>query len=110
MAKPKKNSFEDVKMLIATLSISMTLVFWHLFSASDVSAEEQVAVANIPQASATVELVAITNEPTPTFTGKILLGGKAPQPQVIVQRINPSGNNNVSNNGSSGAVTQTKSS
>lgn len=110
MAKPKKNNFEDVKMLIATLSITMTLVFWHLFSASAASAQEQVAVANLPQAAATLDPVAVALEPTPapTFTGKILLGGQAPQPKVVVQRVvKPRGSNN---GGSGGVVTQTKSS
>ena len=114
MAKPKKNDFEDVKMLIATLSITMTLVFWHLFSASAASAEEQVAVANIPQAGVTLEPVATQSLPTPapTFTGKILFGGEAPKPQVIVQRVKTTSNNNNNNGGGGGggAVTQTKSS
>lgn len=120
MAKPNKNNFEDIKMLIATLSITMTFVFWHLFS-STASAQEQVAVANIPQASMGVEPVTTTSQAatSPGFTGKILLGGQAPQPQVVVQRAKPSGNNNGNagnNNGGGGnggggnVVTQTKSS
>ena len=112
MAKPKKNNFEDVKMLIATLSITMTLVFWYLFSASTASAEEQVAVANIPQTGATIEPVATRSVPTPppTFTGKILFGGEAPKPQVIVQRVKTTSSNNNGGGGGGGAVTQTKSS
>lgn len=115
MAKRKQNTFDDVKMLIATLSISMTLAFWHIFSAT-ANAEEQVAIANLPQATATLEPVAVVVEPTPapTFTGKILLGGEAPQPKVVVQRVkvnnnnNNGGNNGGGNNG--GGVTQTQSS
>lgn len=110
MSKSKKNNFEDVKMLIATLSITMTLVFWHLFSASATPPEKQVPIANIPQSSVTLAPVATLSAPTvaPTFTGKILFGGEAPQPQVIVQRVKPNNNNN--SGGSSNVVTQTQSS
>lgn len=115
MAKPSKNNFEDIKMLIATLSITMTFVFWHLFSSS-ASAQEQVAVANIPQASLGVEPVTTTNQTAtaPGFTGKILLGGQAPQPHVVIQRAKPAQQtNNVGNNNNGGGgnvVTTTKSS
>ena len=117
MSKPQKNNYEDIKMLIATLSITMTFVFWHLFS-STASAQEQVAVANIPQASMSVEPITTTSQEStsPEFTGKILLGGQAPQPKVVVQRAKPAGNNNNNNNnnnnggGGGGGVTQTQSS
>ena len=115
MAKPQKNTFDDVKMLIATLSVTMTLIFWHLFSASAANAQGQVAVANIPQAGSNVEPMIVSNQQTtsPGLTGKILLGGQAPQQQVVViQRAKPAGNNNGNNNGGGGGnvVTQTKSS
>jgi len=116
MAKPQKKTFDDVKMLIATLSITMTLVFWHLFSASAASAQEQVAVANVPQTGVSLDPAASQENPTPAFTGKIMLGGQAPQQQVVViQRAKPAGNNNANNNNNGGGgggnvVTQTKSS
>ena len=112
MAKPKKNNFEDVKMLIATLSITMTLVFWHLFSISAADAEAQVVVANISQTSVTLEPTLTPSLPTPapTFTGKILFGGEAPQPEIVVQRVEVSRNNNNGGGGGGGVVTQTQSS
>lgn len=118
MAKNKKN-FDDVKMTIATLSITMTIVFWNLF-ASGANNTETVSAANIPQIAATVEPIAQAVEPTPTFVGKILLGGQAPQPRVVVVQQSGGGNNNNNNNnnnannngggGGGGAVTQTKAS
>lgn len=105
MAKSKKNNFEDVKMLIATLSITTTLVFWHLFSASAASAEEQVAVGNIPQEGVTIDPGSV----------KILFGGVSPEHRQIVYRLKSSnlnqrvgyssadtGNNKRNNNADSG--------
>lgn len=100
MAKPKKNNFDDVKMLIATLSIATTLVFWHLFSASAASAEEQVSVGNIPQEGITIDPESV----------KILFGGVSPEHRMVVYRLKSSGlnrrvgydTNNNANTGNAG--------
>ncbi len=117
MAKTAQKNFDDIKMLIATFSITMTLVFWHLFSASAPDPSEQVAIANNPQIGVSAEpSVSPTPQPTPqSFVGKILLGGQAPQPQIIVQNgrnngNNGNNNNNNNNNGGGTVVTQTGSS
>ena len=97
MAKNKK-TFDDVKMTIATISITMTIVFWNLFAAS-ANNTETVSAAKIPQITATVEPIVQVVEPTPTFVGKILLGGEAPQPRVIVVQQSGGNNNGGGNNG-----------
>ena len=99
MAKNKKN-FDDVKMIIATLSITMTIVFWNLFAGS-ANNTETVSAENIPQITATVEPI-VQVEPTPTFVGKILLGGEAPQPRVVVVQQKSGGGGGGNNGGGGG--------
>ncbi len=101
MAKPNKKSFDDVKMMIATLSITMTIVFWNLFASA--SSNEVTAAENIPQITATLEpTVQVAVEPTPTFVGKILLGGEAPQPRVVVVQKSGGGGGGGNNGGGGG--------
>ncbi len=113
MAKPQKNTYDDVKMLIATLSITMTLVFWHLFSASAADVNKEIIAANIQPVSVVVAAPSENNDPVePVVTGTVYFGGQAPQPRVVVQRNNNGGGNNNNNSGGGGGapVTQTKSS
>lgn len=100
MAKPNKNNFDDIKMMIATLSITMTIVFWNLFAPAS-SNEATVQAATLPQISAPLEPVTQAEQPAPAFIGKILFGGQAPQPRVIVQS-GGGGNNNVASNAGGG--------
>ncbi|MBT3322802.1 MAG: hypothetical protein HN392_11015 [Anaerolineae bacterium] len=110
MAKAKK-SFDEIKMMIATISITMTIIFWNLF-ASDVNQKESSPeVTNTPQITATPEPVIETVKPVPAFTGKIYLGGQAPQPRVIIKTVpRTGGGGNGGGNNSGNVVTQTSSS
>ncbi len=102
-ASSKSNHWDDVKMLIATVSVTLTLGLWHVFAAA-ANQQERAQISNIPPQPAVIdELFVKQAEPTPGFTGKILLGGVAPQPRVVVRSGGGGG-------GGGGPVTQTRSS
>jgi uncharacterized membrane protein YgcG len=85
--KPAPRNWNDIQVVIATISMAVTLAFWNLFAGPDrVSAlkraEEQAAIP--PQPTVTADPIVIV-QPTPLGDGKILFGGNAPQTQIIVQ-------------------------
>jgi len=92
--KSKINKWNDIQLVIASGSMALTLVFWNFFAGPDREtalkrAQEQAA---IPPPEPTEVAVAPIVQPTPTIiTGPILLGGKAPQTQIIVQPGNNGG-------------------
>lgn len=85
--KPAPRNWNDIQVVIATISMALTLVFWNLFAGPDREsalkrAQEQAAIPP-PEPLQTTETVVI--QPTPLGDGKILFGGSAPQTTVIVQ-------------------------
>jgi hypothetical protein len=99
--KPGARNWNDVQMVIAVISMTLTLGFWNLFAGPDrVTAEKRAkeAAAVMPAAESPSVVVA----PTPMGNGTIYLGGSAPQ-SVIVQSRGGGG-------GGGGAVTSTSSS
>ncbi len=81
--KPGPKNWDDIKMLFTTISITATLGFWNVFAAAN---EQNLVAKEVEQpASPTpgVTQLLVAASPTPVFTGKILLGGKAPSPVVI---------------------------
>lgn len=112
MAKKKKKNWDDVKMVISALSVTATLAMWNIFAATNDQAEKKQVVEAPPEPTVVVEVL-----PTPTqpaFTGKILLGGEAPKPRIIVVQAKAKNKNNGGDNndggGGGGAVTSTSSS
>jgi len=111
--KSAPRNWNDIQIVIATGSMAFTLAFWNLFAGPDREAavkraQEQAA---LPPAQPT-QTAASAFEVQPTSTlqgttlqgnGPILLGGSAPQTQIIV-RTGGGGN------GGGGAVTSTGSS
>jgi hypothetical protein len=82
-AKPGPKNWDDIKMMLTTISITATLGFWNVFAAAN---EQNIVAKEVEQpASPTpgVTQVFVAASPTPVFTGKILLGGKAPSQVVI---------------------------
>lgn len=90
--KPATRNWNDTQMIIATISMAMTLGFWNLFAGPDREAaakraEEEAAqmVAQkavlAPQATATP---LVPTQSTLQGNGTIFLGGSAPQTQIIV--------------------------
>lgn len=82
-AKPGPKNWDDIKMMLTALSVTATLGFWNVFAAAN---EQNIVAKEAEQPiSATPEVAQafVTASPTPVFTGKILLGGKAPSQVVI---------------------------
>lgn len=82
-AKPGSKNWDDVKMVLTTLSVTATLGLWNVIASP---AENKVSAKEIDPTAApspvATQIVAVPS-PTPVFTGKILLGGQAPVPVVI---------------------------
>jgi hypothetical protein len=100
--KTKSNTWDDVKMLVAAVSVTLTIGLWNVFAAA-ANREAVAHNANVPlQPTANVAPFVRQVEPAPGLTGKILLGGVAPQPRVVVR--------SGGGGGGGGPVTQTRSS
>ena len=97
-------------MVISALSVTATLAMWNIFAATNDQAEKKQVVEAPPEPTAVVE--ALPTPTQPAFTGKILLGGEAPKPRVVVvqAKAKNNGGNNNNGGGGGGAVTSTSSS
>ena len=94
--RPAHRNWNDVQIAIATISMAFTLAFWNLFAGPDREsaakrAQEQAALPP-PQPIQTTAAPVVEVQPQPTFqsptiqgNGPILLGGSAPQTQIIVR-------------------------
>jgi len=110
MAPKANNKWSDVQLAIAAISMTSVIAFWNMFAGpdkvkADGKAAEQALIVPPTIVPATPE-----PEPTPVITMppvgyKIMFGGVAPQPQVIVKRKQGGGgnkNNNEDNGGGGG--------
>jgi hypothetical protein len=119
--KPASRNWNDIQIVIATASMALTLVFWNLFAGPDREtavkrAQEQAAVLPPPQPSQITAPPAVQVQVQPTMqsttlqgNGPILLGGSAPQTEIIV-RVGGGGGGNSNNSGGGSPATSTKSS
>ena len=103
--KPAPKKWIDIQLVIATISMAFTLVFWNLFAGPDREsalkrAQEQAAIPP-PEPLQTTEPVVVI-QPTPLGDGKILFGGSAPQTTIIVQNSGGGGNSGGSGGGGGG--------
>jgi hypothetical protein len=98
--KNRSNTWDDVKMLIVAGAVTLTLGLWNVFAGYS---REEIAQS----VDATPDPIVVSdpgsgqNNPAPDFVGRILFGGAAPQPRVIVRS---------NGGGGGGPVTQTRSS
>jgi hypothetical protein len=99
--KPGARSWNDVQIVIATISMAFTLGLWNLFAGPDREtafkrAQTQPTQQPIEQSPAPIIAQPV---PTPLGDGVLLLGGSAPQTTVIVRSGggNGGGNNNANN-------------
>ena len=107
--KPASRNWNDIQVAIATIAMALTLVFWNLFAGPDRAsalkrAQEQSTLPP-PQPVQTLEPVLV--QPTPVqqlANGKILLGGTAPQTQIIVQARNGNGSGGGGGGGGGGGT------
>ena len=92
--KPTSRNWNDVQIAIATISMAFTLAFWNLFAGPDREtaakrAQEQATLLPLQPVQTIAPVIEV--QPTSQATvpllgnGPILLGGSAPQTQIIVQ-------------------------
>ncbi len=111
--KPAPRNWNDIQVVIATGSMALALVLWNLFAGPDRAsalkhAQEQ-AVLSPPQPVQEAAPVVVEVQPT-LPTGPILLGGNAPQTQIIVQTGGKGGGGGNGGGGGGAPVTSTGSS
>ncbi|MCG2784487.1 MAG: hypothetical protein L6461_05230 [Anaerolineae bacterium] len=93
-AKPGPKNWDDIKMMLTTISITATLGFWNVFAAAN---EQNIVAKEVEQPASPAPGVIqalVAASPTPVFTGKILLGGKAPSQVVIAVQQKAAAKNN----------------
>src|SRR5512138_426102 len=105
--KPASRSWTDIQMVLAALSMALTLGLWNLFAEPDRVAAEQKAqqLPEVPSTTAVTPPLAAPAVPTQTGPIKILLGGLAPQTTIVVQQRGGGGGG-----GGGGPIPQTRSS
>lgn len=121
--KTTSRNWNDIQLVIATGSMAFSLIFWNMFAGPDREAaikraQEQAVLP--PQQPVQITAPIIEAQPTAQGaalpSGPILLGGTAPQTQIIVQTGGGGGgggNNSGANTGANtggGTVTSTGSS
>jgi hypothetical protein len=119
--KPKRSWF-DIQMTIMTVSMASALGLWNLFASPDREAALRKAVEALAIQPEPVELPPTPEAPVlnasvaplPQPGEKIMLGGTAPQTQVIVQAKRKGGGDGggggAGGGGGGGPVTSTSSS
>jgi hypothetical protein len=103
--KPGARNWNDIQMVMAAISMAVTLAFWNMFAGPDRASAEQRAREQAAQPTMQpTQNTVIAPVPTPMDSGGvILLGGSAPQTTVIVHTGGGKG-------GGGGPVTSTRSS
>jgi hypothetical protein len=86
--KPASRSWTDIQMVLAALSMALTLGLWNLFAEPDRVAADQKAQQQPPDVppSEAAPVLAAPTVPTQAGPIKILLGGVAPQTVITVQQ------------------------
>ena len=114
MAPKSKRNWADVQMAIMTISMASVLGLWNLFAGPDretalrKAVEAQASQPEPVESPTTLEPIVIsTAVPLPESGEKIMLGGAAPQTQIIVQTKRNGGGGG---GGGGGSVTSTSSS
>jgi hypothetical protein len=104
--KPASRNWNDIQIVIAAISMALTLGLWNLFAGPDRETalkRAQTQPTQQPTGQSPAPIVAQPG-PTPLGDGVLLLGGSAPQTTVIIQGGgNGGGNNNASGGGTGGS-------
>ena len=116
MAPKPKRSWFDIQMAIMTIAMASALGLWNLFAGPDretalrKAAEAQVSQPEPVVAPPTSEAPVVNANVVPTLQSgqKIMLGGTAPQTQIIIQKKSNGGGGG--GGGGGGPVTSTSSS
>jgi hypothetical protein len=103
--KRVSRNWNDIQIVIATISMALTLGLWNLFAGPDRASALKRAQTQPTQQPIGQSPAPIITPPTPTLLGDgvLLLGGSAPQTTVIIQGGgNGGGNNNNASGGGTG--------
>ncbi len=108
--KPNKRNWNEVQFFIATASMTLSLGLWNMFAGPDRAAARKLAEESATQAPPQNINQVSPAAPTPTAFSplpsqgitKIMLGGDAPQTQVIVQPRRARGGNGGDESGGGG--------
>jgi len=104
--KPSRRNWSDVQIVIATVSMAVTLAFWNMFAGPDRAAAGQRAQEQTANPIQPVTSTSPLVSPARLSDGKVFFGGSAPQTQIIVHNSGGNGGGG----GGGGVVTSTKSS
>jgi hypothetical protein len=88
--KPAYRNWNDIQMFLAAMAMALTLGLWNLFAGPDrvqAQARQNSETALQPPPAEADPVTLAPAAPTPVPQGKILLGGQAPQTQIIVTNI-----------------------
>jgi len=92
--KSTSRKWTDIQLAIATVSMTAVLAFWNIFAGPDqekaaASATAEVQAKLMPPTEAPFTDISEPTMPPPGY--KILFGGEAPKPRIIVQNIRRGG-------------------
>jgi hypothetical protein len=104
--KPTSNKWADLQLVIAAVSMTSVLALWNMFAGPDRAKAAEKAVVDQTAQIPSVTPMPVVAPTMPPLGHKILFGGQAPQPQVVVQQSRGAGGGG----GGGGVVTSTKSS
>lgn len=102
-AKPNSRNWNDIQIVIAAVSMALTLGLWNVFAGPDreTALQRTQIQPTQPIQPTQADPASTIAQPTPLGDGVLLLGGSAPQTTVIVQ--GGSANNNASGGGTGGS-------
>lgn len=84
---PKKKNWNDIQMVITTISITATIGMWNMFAIDAKAKTIEAEKAFIPPAPSETPAPTSTPMPAPTMMVykpiKIIYGGTPPAPQVV---------------------------
>lgn len=104
--KPAARNWNDIQLVLAAMAMTLTLGLWNIFAGPDLVEAKQAAENQLPMPPA-VEDPSATAAPIVLPPIKMLLGGVAPQVQIVQQ---PGTRRASRNGGSSAPVASTRSS
>jgi len=79
-AKPAAKHWTDLKALTAALAVTIALGLWNLFATLDNPTITEKSVGTLPP----LTTEAASPAQPPAFSGKIILGGQPPAPQITI--------------------------
>ena len=98
--KPGARGWNDVQLVLAAMAMTLTLGLWNIFAEPDLAHAKESAKQQPPTPPPATELPTVAGTPTALPPIKILLGGVAPELQVVQQQ--PSARRTGRSNGGGG--------